>query len=213
VTFVKPAVSRTDFGLPAPDPDQFGFTPYANVIWYDPGSTTGWALFSIHPDALEDPEAKILDNIHHWSCGEWIGAENEQAMTALALAEAWEDAAVGSEDFVLRTANAAREVLSPVRIVEKIDYGLWAGFAGNTPDQFGDDGEVSRLKMGRRLYKQMASYAKGAVTDDRLRSWGLYRHTVGLEHGRDAVRHGLTFLRRAKKDATLRREAWPLRFE
>lgn len=211
--FVLPSVRPIDFGLPEPRPDDFDFTPYANVAWLDPGATTGWALFSVHPDALEDSETKILDNIHHWSCGQWVGPENGQAAEALALIEAWEDAAIGIEDFVLRTSNPAREVLSPVRITEKIDYAMWAGLAGNTPAEMDDEGNVTRLKHGRAYFKQMPSLAMTTVTDERLKSWGLYRDTVGLEHGRDAVRHCLTFLRRAKKDASLRKGAWPLRFE
>lgn len=211
-TFVLPSVRPADFGLAAPSPDDFDFTPYANVVWFDPGSTTGWAVFSVHPDALESPEAKVLDNIHHWSCGQWTGPENSQVTEALALVSAWEDAAIGIEDFILRTSNAAREVLSPVRITAAIDHAMWSGQAGNTPAEMDDDGNVTKLRHGRRYFLQSPSLAKGAVTDDRLKDWGLYRDTVGLEHGRDAVRHCLTFLRRAKKDARLREEAWPLRY-
>jgi hypothetical protein len=41
-------------------------------------------------------------------------------------------------------------------------------------------------------YNQMASQAKGFVTDEKLKHWGFYR--VGLRHARDAIRHGCYFL-------------------
>ncbi len=42
------------------------------------------------------------------------------------------------------------------------------------------------------LHLQMAGPVKDFVTDAKLRAWGLYR--PGLEHGRDAIRHGCYFL-------------------
>ena len=41
-------------------------------------------------------------------------------------------------------------------------------------------------------YNQMASQAKGFMTDEKLKKWGMYRK--GFRHARDAIRHGAYFL-------------------
>jgi hypothetical protein len=41
------------------------------------------------------------------------------------------------------------------------------------------------------IYFQSASRAKGFCTDDRLHDWGMY--VEGLQHARDAIRHGAAF--------------------
>lgn len=41
-------------------------------------------------------------------------------------------------------------------------------------------------------YNQMAQQAKGFMTDDKLKRWGMYQ--VGFKHARDAIRHGAYFL-------------------
>ena len=46
-------------------------------------------------------------------------------------------------------------------------------------------------------HSQMAFQAKQFCSDERLKEWGLY--SIGLQHGRDAVRHGCYFLLFGKK--------------
>jgi hypothetical protein len=41
------------------------------------------------------------------------------------------------------------------------------------------------------------------ITDARLRLWGLW--VPGMDHGRDALRHGLVFLRRFSSQEVLRK--------
>lgn len=212
-------------------------TPYTNLIWFDPGGTTGWAVFSIHPEALEDPQVKILENINRWSAGQFSGPENQQIAAALGLCEAWEDAAVGAEDFILRTFKMSRDLLAPVRVTAGIEYGLWVGAAGSTfdrvetrPDEYGGRERVRITKAGRSLWKQQPSLAKSSATDERLKAWGFAAVLKGRPHATDAVRHCLTFLRRAKENAVavteeqlpsgeilkvkrpLRNAAWPGRY-
>jgi hypothetical protein len=55
----------------------------------------------------------------------------------------------------------------------------------------------------------MPALAKTTMTDERLRDLGLYEQTVGKEHGRDALRHALTFWKRVKTQPALRREVFP----
>lgn len=150
-------------------------------IAFDPGGKTGWSIFAVHADAINDPEYRILDNIEFWSMGEFFGPEKEQAREMHELVEQWPTAKIVMEDFVLRKFSTARELLSPVRVCER--------FCGRM-DQAGDE---------RPIIKQQPSLAMTTITDDRLRKMKLYNATIGFEHGRDAVRHNLTWLRRAKK--------------
>ncbi|MNW46053.1 hypothetical protein D3C74_233310 [compost metagenome] len=41
-------------------------------------------------------------------------------------------------------------------------------------------------------YNQMAHQAKGFVSDDKLKQWGMYQ--TGQKHARDSIRHGIYFL-------------------
>src|SRR3954471_12673433 len=42
------------------------------VIALDPGGTTGWSLFQVHPDAMNgDPSIPVFPNIEWWTAGEF----------------------------------------------------------------------------------------------------------------------------------------------
>jgi hypothetical protein len=162
------------------------------VVAIDPGQTTGWSVMSVHPEALLDSGVSILHNILHWTHGQIVGPEDSQASEVLGIVDMFPGACVLIEDFILRTANAGREVLSPVRITAKIEYGLWL--------------------VGGVSYRQMPSEAKSVATDNRLKSWGFYQREGGLEHARDADRHALTWLRKCKQHEWMRRACWPYLF-
>lgn len=51
---------------------------------------------------------------------------------------------------------------------------------------------LSEVKYKVPFYNQMAHQAKGFVSDDKLKAWGMYK--PGMKHARDAVRHGCYFL-------------------
>jgi hypothetical protein len=202
---------------------------------------------AVHPEALSDPDIKILENIKWWSHGQidcgarkgnagtstakssteiadeealltmgggempWedermklaisgndplgisIAGESAGVSEMLALIEQWPGAAILSEDFILRTSNMGREVLSAVRVTAAFEFGCWV--------------------LGRILVpRQQPALAKTTVTDDRLKSWGFYRSEGGMRHARDADRHSITFLRRCKdpkEGNALRSMAWP----
>jgi hypothetical protein len=157
------------------------------LIGLDPGGTTGWALLVIGQDAMLEPELKILNNIALYSFGEFKGDEHKQVDAIEDMLELWPGAAVVREDFILRTQNKSREVLSPVRLGFAIDHLLYS--------------------RNRVVFTQQPSLAKSTATDDRLKSWGLYR--PGSEHARDATRHAITFARRVKDNRVMLRSAWP----
>lgn len=159
------------------------------IVSIDPGGTTGWSVMAVHPEALCHPDVAILHNIEHWSHGQITGPEDDQAAEILGLIDTWPGCAVLFEDFILRTSVTSREVLSPVRITARVEFGLY-------------------LSGGQRVWKQMPSEAKAVATDERLKQWGFYERAGGMEHARDADRHGLVWLRKCKPREFMRRECW-----
>lgn len=101
----------------------------------------------------------------------------------------WPVAAVVIEDFVLRQMRMDRELLSPVRITSAVGYAMW--------------------RKGRDYHVQSPTDAKRVCTDERLKEWGMYDPYGGLRHARDADRHAILFLRKAKQKAAFRAAAWP----
>lgn len=179
----------------------------ATIIAIDPGGTTGWALISVHPEALTDPSAKVLDNIHIHQHGEVdCGSHRGNLGTSLhsgistdgefsgvydlaKFINGWPSAAVVIEDFVLRTQRMDRELLSPVRVTSALGYCLW--------------------RKGRDYHVQSPADAKRVCTDERLKEWRMYDPYGSLRHARDADRHAILFLRKAKQSKRFRSEAWP----
>jgi hypothetical protein len=179
----------------------------ATVIAVDPGGTTGWSLISVHPQALTEPKADFLDNIFEHQhgqvdCGthrgnlasslhEGISTDGEFSgiYDLTQFIEAWPVAAVVIEDFTLRQFRMDRELLSPVRITSAIGYSMW-------------------LK-GREYHVQGPADAKTICTDNRLKEWKMYDPYGGMRHARDADRHAILFLRKAKANSKFRALAWP----
>lgn len=182
----------------------------AQLVWLDPGGTTGYAVATVAARWLEglgDGDwtglkrhlvSVAVGQVDGWSEegrgktareGSLVGgAELVSASEIVELILAWPEAAWGYEDFILRKYTKDRDLLAPVRMFSMIRFGIW-----------GED--------GRLPFTQSASLAKSAATDPRMREAGLYR--AGLPHGTDAARHVATFLRRARADAKLREAAWP----
>lgn len=145
------------------------------VISLDPGGTTGWALFQVHPDAMcGDPSIPVLPNIEWWTAGEFTGRQDDQVDEIVELVESWPAARLVTEDFHLRQLNA---LLDPVEINAVV---RWA-------------------TRPRYWVKQQGSLAMTTVTDDRQKEWGFW--IPGKEHARDAVKHNITYLKRRKEAA------------
>jgi hypothetical protein len=167
------------------------------VIAIDPGGTTGWSFLCVEPYALSDPEEKVLGNITTHLHGEL--SSNVQGNSNIGEAvcvddlwefiDAWPQAAIVIEDFVIRNNDRSRQFLSPVRITAQLEWLCW--------------------KYQRKHFRQTPADAKTTVSDDRLKAWRLYESEGGLGHARDADRHAILFLRRAKQDEHLRAMAWP----
>lgn len=166
-----------------------------HVIGIDPGGTTGWCRLTI-------PRLSIFgrDNgeIIEWEYGEFSGDEYKQAYEIAGLTRATQSLAykIGPalvvEDWTIEPVNRTtdRASLSPIRIGAMLVYAQRRGDLA--------DGTVTF---------QDRSLAKGHMTDERLEAVGLY--TKGSDHVRDATRHALTALRRAKQKPELAKLMWP----
>lgn len=179
----------------------------ASVIALDPGGTTGWSMINVVPEVLIENDAYILDNIlshqhgqvdcgmHRGNLGESLhdGISTDGEFSGIydlsKFIQSWPSASVVVEDFVLRTYRMDRDLLSPVRVTSAIGYVMW--------------------KDGRDYHIQSPADAKRVCTDERLKEWGMYDARGSLNHARDADRHAILFLRRAKDSAKLRALAWP----
>lgn len=148
------------------------------VLAFDPGGTTGWAVFGIWPEAMSDPAQPILGNVAFWSAGQFTGPEDDQVDQMISLVEAWpEESDIAVEDFILRQFTMARDLLAPVRVTAAFKYAL----------------------RPRTFTRQQPSLAMRSVTDDRLKAWGFWAPLKGQEHARDAVKHAITRLRLLKE--------------
>lgn len=180
----------------------------ATVIAIDPGGTTGWSLISVHPESLTTADADWRDNIFDHEHGEVdCGSHRGNLGTSLhsgistdgefsgvydlaKFIHGWPCAAVVIEDFVLGQFRKDRDLLSPVRITAALGYAIWR-------------------TSGREYFTQTPADAKRICTDDRLKEWKMYDPYGGLRHARDADRHAILFLRKAKAKKAFRARAWP----
>lgn len=166
------------------------------VVAFDFGGVTGWSAMTVHPEALMDPQIKILDNVEHHAWGQIDArgpdAEVQCVKESLEIVRGFPGCAVLMEDFILRMYSKSRELLSPVRLNAMLDYAL-----------------ETQLRVSV-THRQQPSEAKSVVTDDRLKIWGFYTSEGGQEHARDADRHAILFLRKAKdpQRGALRRAVW-----
>lgn len=164
-----------------------------SVVAFDPGGTTGWATLWF-PERNLYHGTNLLDGLE-FDCGQFGGPERSQsAEIAIMLSEY--SGPVIIEDFVLRQFRKDSDLLSPVRMIARIENTI----------EWMERAEPRRDKC--IVFKQQPALAKSTATDARMRDWGLW--TPGKPHANDAVRHAITFLRRAKASGAMRRKAWGL---
>lgn len=162
---------------------------HLSVLGFDPGGTTGWGFLSFHIDALL-PNYDMFDGMQ-FDCGQIYGDDEQQSVELRKFIDEHLGPIV-VEGFVLRKFSRDPDLLSPVRMGSRIS--LLAEIK-NRADPF-------------PIFEQQPSMAMATATDDRMRDWGLW--TPGQPHANDAIRHCITFLRRAKGSALLRKAAWGL---
>ena len=75
----------------------------AVLIAIDPGQTTGYAVWQVHPESLSDPEVMILENVQYWhhgqiDCGAKHGNAGESAaVSSVEILEAEAGQLMGGE--------------------------------------------------------------------------------------------------------------------
>lgn len=185
------------------------------VVAFDPGGTTGWAVMRVKYADLVNQHKPVHECIHYWThgqvdCGSQSGNAADSAtandydlgisetgeaagvavLENIVICNAGNPTAVVHEDFILRTENKSRDALSPVRVTAALQQLLW------------------ELRATVE-FKQQPSEAKTAITDARLKLWGMYHDGHSSRHARDADRHALLFLRKCRAKPSQLRKAYP----
>ncbi len=166
---------------------------YLNLFAIDPGGVSGWAHFII-------PRASMFGDapseITSWGTGEVYGDEDEQALELCRL---------------IREVQGMDYKLGPAVICEDFDYGSPL----KDPKVYSPVRIAAKLKllhrMGRmsdsRFLMQSRTQAFSTATDERLKAWGFWVPS-SHEHERDATRHAIAALRRARQKQVIRNKMW-----
>jgi hypothetical protein len=166
------------------------------VIGIDPGGVTGYCILWVPRECIYDPR-RHQPEVLEVRTGELGGDETKQADEIAGLARSTQglDYKVGPamviEDWDQdpRFKSTDPEALSPVRIGAMLRY---ISFKGKMHDT--------------RVLFQKRGLAKETFTDERLHAARMY--AKGSDHIRDATRHALTALRRARADKEFRQLMW-----
>lgn len=155
------------------------------LLCLDPGETTGWALFE---------ESSLV----RW--GQIVTVQKEQLKwnNLGNLFVEQKPTAVVCENYRIYDHKLARHTFSPVltlRLIGGIDclcrFGWYENLGPHYIDEYGGYRDYYEQHTCP-IYYQMATQAKGFVTDDKLKQWGFYDSS--MRHARDAIRHGCYFL-------------------
>lgn len=163
--------------------------PALVVVWADPGRTTGWSVHRVNIQELVRVGQVGAVRRMWYRVGQFRSVSTSDAVDSyLNLCRAvWEKAGpedvvvIGCEGFTLMMNSKDYWLLEPVRFLAVLQDRLRGTGVGVEVQQPGD---------------------KDVISDHRLKTWGLWE--VGVEHGRDAQRHGLLFLRRYASQPDLR---------
>lgn len=166
-----------------------------HVIGIDPGVTTGWARLTIPREAIfGDEPSQIVD----WKTGTWRGRISDQVWEACRFA---------------RETQSLAYKIGPALVVEDFDFGRpLTDPEVYTPVYFAQQlkfcAERTALLNDSHILMQKRATAKSTMTDDRLQAIGVWVARGQQDHERDALRHALTALRRAKKSLKVRLAMW-----
>jgi hypothetical protein len=158
----------------------------------DPGQASGWAVATFLPEPKSGVPAVEIKN----SGIEKDLNEDFHARKLVEIALRYRPRVLIIEDFILHADRQdinlrQRNVLSPVRITAKIEYGIKY------------DGMDLPLKP-LNIVKQMAGDAKRMWPNDRLREHKVYRPGKA-DHERDAIRHLMHYATKFANDPKTRR--------
>lgn len=166
-----------------------------HVIGIDPGVTTGWARLTVPRLSIFGGEPSRLIS---WETGTWRGRVSDQVWTAC--------------EFARQTQSLAYKI-GPALVVEDFDFGRpLTDPEVYTPVYFAQQlkfcAEKTALLNDAHIFMQKRATAKGTMTDERLQAIGVWQTRGQQDHERDALRHALMALRRAKKSLKVRLAMW-----
>lgn len=165
--------------------------PALVVVWADPGVTTGWCVLRVPISYLLERGQVGATSRLWWRIGQFrTGGTSASVDSFLALCRAaWEKAGeedvvvLGCEGFSLGMLSRDVALLEPVRFLAVLE------------DRLRGTGVGVEVQMpGER----------SIITDERLKLWGMWE--AGVNHGRDAQKHALAFLRRFASQEELRKK-------
>lgn len=165
------------------------------MLGIDPGVTTGWAQITVPRMSIwGDEPSKIIS----WRTGQLRGRISDQVWATCEL---------------VRTIQSLAFKIGPAVVVEDFDFGRpLKDPEVYTPVYFAQQlrfcRERTALMNDARLVMQGRDIAKSSFTDERLQVAGVYARRGQSDHERDALRHALTALRRAKRSFEFRCEMW-----
>src|SRR5579872_4706173 len=177
-----------------------------HVLGIDPGGTTGWCRLTVPRASMFEGEAS---QIVEWDYGCFYGQEEHQIFSICQLTREIQGLAykIGpalvcedwDSDPTFKSTDP--EALSPVRMGAMLRFAVALQGTGavNRSVTISMLGDATLMFQGRTI-------AKSTATDDRLKAWGLW---TTVTHTRDATRHAITALRRAKQDPELAARMWP----
>ena len=198
----------------------------AQLIWFDPGSTTGVCLINADPAWLRGEgrgnlaglKAAIY-NAEHIQLGRYP-RNTEDIASPTTYAGGYYDLApfAGSS---IRSGDVEELVslVGGLDILARHPFAAW-GYEDFTVRKIdATHSFLSPARVGSSLRDAMMLCSPPripfrqdpsdmvALPDERMQALGLYRR--GMPHATDAARHAALFLRRARQSEELRAEAWP----
>jgi len=170
-----------------------------HVLAIDPGVTTGWARITVPRMSIWGTESS---KIVSWKTGQLRGRISDQVWAMCEL---------------IRTVQSLAYKVGPAVVVEDFDFGRpLKDPEVYTPVYFAQQlrfcFERTALTNDALLVMQGRDTAKATFTDERLQAAGVWATRGQTDHERDALRHALTALRRAKKSFKFRCEMWDAKY-
>jgi len=145
----------------------------SRLLCLDPGETTGWAFFN-------------QGELDQWGQIDTVNIEKQAIWNDLEdLIHNCGPTQVVCEDYRVYAHKLERHSNSQVvtlRLIGGIDLLCHQNYHIETYPKH----------ASIPLHYQMATMAKGFVTDDRLKAWDMWQS--GMKHSRDAIRHGIYYL-------------------
>jgi hypothetical protein len=151
----------------------------------DPGGTTGVAIIGVHERTIYSTHP---GKIKYFETFAVTGNLSAQVMEIMTAASEFHPIALVVESFTPKKPITSPEYLSPVRVAARIEMCVETHY------------------ILAKLFWQTSSDAMSTAPDSRLKLWGLY--VAGPDHIKDATRHAITFIRKAKENTKLRDAAW-----